>query len=257
MRYSPRGRSMRPWTLHTGDVYDGSKGGKRSGFETTPILVDGTLYLTTPFSRVIALDPASGTERWAFDPHVDLKQDDVARCIAQKPCRRRIYEATLDARLLALDAATGAPCVDFGGNRQVVLRAVPGYESPNRGEPAAGWYPMTSALTGALRWSWDPIPRNLSQPAAKEQDGVSLRAESRQGCAGVSGGGAAGAAERCAGGGDLADAAGSISLGGTIVTAAGLVFVAGPSIRTCVRSISRGARSYGRRSGQGVRTPRR
>jgi quinoprotein glucose dehydrogenase len=219
MRYSPLrqidasnvARLKAAWTLHTGDVYDGSKGGKRSGFETTPVLVDGTLYLTTPFNRVIALDPASGTERWAFDPHVDLKQDYgdglINRGMAtwldgslseQKPCRRRIYEATLDARLLALDAATGKPCADFGGNGEVVLRDVPGYESPNGGDHATGWYHMTSAptviddlvivgsaiddnnrsdmpsgvvrafdaRTGALRWSWDPIPPNASRLAA-------------------------------------------------------------------------------------------
>jgi quinoprotein glucose dehydrogenase len=223
MRYSPLrqidatnvARLKVAWTLHTGDVSDGSRGGRRSGFETTPIFVggtvDGMLYLTTPFNRVIALDAASGTQRWAFDPHVDLKQDYgdglINRGVAtwldgslseQKPCRRRIYEATLDARLLALDAATGRPCADFGRNGQVVLRDVPGYESPNDGEHSTGWYHMTSAptviddlvivgsaiddnnrsdmpsgvvrafdaRTGALRWSWDPIPPNASGLAA-------------------------------------------------------------------------------------------
>ena len=60
------------WTFHTRDVSDGSNGWKRSGLETTPILVDGTLYLTTAFNRVIALDPSTGEQRWAFDPHIDL-----------------------------------------------------------------------------------------------------------------------------------------------------------------------------------------
>ena len=59
------------WTFHTGDIADGSDGHKRSGFETTPILVDGTLYLTTGFNRVIALDPATGKQRWAYDPEID------------------------------------------------------------------------------------------------------------------------------------------------------------------------------------------
>src|ERR1700743_3258395 len=63
------------WTFHTGDISDGSNGWKRSGLETTPILVDGTLYLTTAFNRVIALDPATGDQRWAFDPHIDLSLD--------------------------------------------------------------------------------------------------------------------------------------------------------------------------------------
>src|ERR1700728_1987514 len=54
------------WTFHTGDISEDKNGSKRSGFEATPILVDGTLYLTTPFNRVIALDPVTGTQRWAY-----------------------------------------------------------------------------------------------------------------------------------------------------------------------------------------------
>jgi quinoprotein glucose dehydrogenase len=200
------------WTFHTGDISDGKEGRKRSGLETTPILVDGTLYLATAFNRVIALDPATGEQRWAFDPRIDLSLDYgdglINRGVATwldssqqnasrsaQPCRRRIYEATLDARLLALDAATGKPCAGFGHDGQVQLSDVPGYESRDRGEHPQGWYHMTSAptviddlvivgsaiddnnradmpsgvvrafdaRTGALRWSWDPIPPN-TQP---------------------------------------------------------------------------------------------
>ncbi|HEV3150485.1 MAG TPA: pyrroloquinoline quinone-dependent dehydrogenase [Acidobacteriaceae bacterium] len=199
------------WTFHTRDVSDGSNGWKRSGLETTPILVDGTLYLTTAFNRVIALDPATGQQRWAFDPQIDLSLDygdglinrgvatwlDASRAQKQ-PCGRRIYEATLDARLIALDAGTGKPCAEFGHNGAVALRDVPGYGSRNQGEHPQGWYHMTSppaviddlvivgsaiddnnrvdmpsgvvrafdARTGALRWSWDPIPRNAVSATA-------------------------------------------------------------------------------------------
>ena len=51
------------WTYHTGDISTASAA--EACFETTPIVVDGTLYLTTGFNRVIALDPASGAERWS------------------------------------------------------------------------------------------------------------------------------------------------------------------------------------------------
>src|SRR6202166_381379 len=203
MRYSPLSEINREnvsklkvaWTFHTGDVSDGSHDRRRSGFETTPIVVEGTLYFTTPFNRVIALDPATGKQRWSYDPKIDLTLDygdglvnrgvatwlDSARP-AGEPCRRRIYEALQDARLVSLDAATGKPCLDFGDNGLVNLRGVPGYR--------AGWYHMTSppaviddlvvvgsaiddnqraampsgvvrafdARTGGLRWSWDPIP---------------------------------------------------------------------------------------------------
>jgi len=193
------------WVFHTGDISDGHDGRKRSGFETTPILVDGMLYLTTPFNRVIALDPVTGKQRWAFDPKIDLSLDygdglvnrGVATWLDPSPgagsiCRRRIFEATLDARLFSLDAATGQPCMDFGSSGQVNLRNVSGYGHANLGEHAQGWYHMTSppavidnmvivgsaiddnnradmpsgvvrafdARTGALRWSWHPIPQN-------------------------------------------------------------------------------------------------
>jgi quinoprotein glucose dehydrogenase len=211
MRYSPLTQINRDnvstlkvaWTFHTGDVSEGRGNRKRSGFETTPLLVDGTLYLTTPFNRVIALDPETGTQRWAYDPKIDLDGDygdglvnrgvatwlDSARPSGQ-PCRRRIFEATQDARLVAVDAAKGSPCADFGKDGQVNLRDVAGYH--------AGWYHMTSppaviddlvvvgsaiddnhrvdmargvvraydARTGTLRWSWDPIAPNLPAAAA-------------------------------------------------------------------------------------------
>jgi glucose dehydrogenase len=99
------------WTFHTGDVSDGTGNRRRSGFETTPIVVDGTLFLTTGFNRIIALDPSTGTQQWAFDPQTSLTlgygdgliNRGVATWLdperaAGRPCRRRLYEATLDAR---------------------------------------------------------------------------------------------------------------------------------------------------------------
>jgi len=211
MRYSPLSQINREnvsklkvaWIFHTGDVSDGSRDRKRSGFEATPILVDGALYFTTPFNRVIALDPETGKQRWAYDPKVDLTLDygdglvnrgvatwlDLVPAPGQR-CHRRIYEATQDARLISLDAATGKPCLDFGDYGQVNLRDVPGYR--------AGWYHMTSPPTviddlvvvgsaiddnqraampagvvrafdvrsGALRWSWDPISATLPTNAS-------------------------------------------------------------------------------------------
>jgi quinoprotein glucose dehydrogenase len=125
MRYSPlkqinvdNVKNLRvAWTYHVGDISDGKGFARRSGFETTPILVDGTLFLTTPFNRVIALDPETGKEKWTFDPMVDivagygdgLINRGVATWLDPKrvkgaPCRRRIFEATLDARILEIAA---------------------------------------------------------------------------------------------------------------------------------------------------------
>ena len=78
-RYSPLGEIKREnvkslkiaWTYRTGAADVKGRAARNAAFEATPILVDGTLYLSTPFNRVIALDPLKGTERWSFDPKVD------------------------------------------------------------------------------------------------------------------------------------------------------------------------------------------
>ena len=122
-RYSPLAQINRQnvarlevaWVFHAGDISDGRGKKQRSGLETTPLVVDGTLFLTTPFNRVLALDPETGTQRWAYDPKLDLSWDygdklinrgaatwvEPAR-VSEKPGpgRRRIFETTLDARLL-------------------------------------------------------------------------------------------------------------------------------------------------------------
>jgi quinoprotein glucose dehydrogenase len=131
------------WVFHTGDVQNSRNGSKRSGLETTPILVDGTLYLTTAFNRVIALDPATGKQLWVYDPKLDRNLEygdglvnrgaatwlDTSRSVGQ-PCRRRIFEAIQDARLIALDAgpASLAQISETGGKSacEMFLDTYPG-----------------------------------------------------------------------------------------------------------------------------------
>src|SRR5215471_6371542 len=100
------------WEYHTGDVSDGSGGRRKSAFEATPIVSDGTMYVSTPFNRVIALDPESGSEKWSFDPKIDPRtpysEGLINRGVALwtdsrksegDTCRRQIFLATIDARL--------------------------------------------------------------------------------------------------------------------------------------------------------------
>src|ERR1700739_1341375 len=61
------------WEYHTGDVSDGSDHRRKSEFEAAPIVADGTMYVSTPFNRVVALDPETGREKWSFDPKIDLQ----------------------------------------------------------------------------------------------------------------------------------------------------------------------------------------
>src|SRR5690606_29409345 len=65
------------WTFNTGELelYKGTNAAEKAAFEATPIMVDGTLYFSTPSGRVFALDAYSGTRKWEFDPKVNLKSD--------------------------------------------------------------------------------------------------------------------------------------------------------------------------------------
>src|SRR5262249_18917051 len=139
-RYSPLKQITREnvsqlkvaWTYRTGELGMKARSGDKLTFETTPIVSNGTLYLTTGFNLVIALDPATGTERWSFDPKVDRTRsysDVTSRGVSiwtdSRPaprCRRRLFVATIDARLIALDASTGAPCGGFGTGGEVDLK---------------------------------------------------------------------------------------------------------------------------------------
>ncbi len=90
MRYSPLTQINREnvaklkiaWIFHTGDISEGKGQRKRSGFETTPLVVDRTLYLTTPFNRVIALDPEIGQATLGLRPENR----------SQRRLRRRAYQ---------------------------------------------------------------------------------------------------------------------------------------------------------------------
>ncbi len=122
------------WTYRHGDFRAGSwptRVNTGTAMESTPIVVDGRLIFTTPFNRVIALDPETGDELWVFDPQIDLDRRFANMIInrgvaywrgaAGIACPRRVFLATLDARLIALDAATGQLCREFGAAGTVNL----------------------------------------------------------------------------------------------------------------------------------------
>lgn len=195
------------WTFRTGDAYQPPRG-RPTAFEATPLYVDGTLYLSTPLGRVIALDPVTGRERWVFDARVprDAGYGDFAsRGVStwQRGRERRIYVATIDARLIALNAATGQPVQGFGnagtvdlrpglrigpsgfadyqvtsppaviGNTIVVGSAI--QDGATTREPS-GEVRAFDAVTGAMKWRWDPIPQDSSAAGADTwQNGSATR----------------------------------------------------------------------------------
>ena len=202
-RYSPLAQIDRSnvaqlrvaWTLRTGALQPETPLNKKAAFEATPILVEGTLFLSTPFNQVIALDPATGAKLWEHDVKLDRSRNysevtsrgvSAWRDPMSAPgarCRLRIFMGTLDARLVALDGATGTPCGGFGVNGQVDLtrgvdlRDLGQYQvtsapaiagdlvivgssiGDNRAvDVERGIVRAFDARSGALRWSWDPIP---------------------------------------------------------------------------------------------------
>ena len=182
------------WTFRTGAFPFDEELDHKAAFEATPILVDGKLFLSTPYDHVIALNAKTGAKIWEFDPKVEHPygfsevtsrgvsawRDAAAK--AGKPCSLRIFIGTLDARLIALDGETGRPCADFGTDGEIDLTNEvklrdPGDYQVTSAPAIAGSLVITGssegdnravtlergivrafdARTGKLRWTWDPI----------------------------------------------------------------------------------------------------
>ena len=143
------------WRIHTGDLKRPGDPGEFT-YEMTPIKVGSLLYLCTPHDIVMAVDPVTGKQVWRFDAKVNVSGTQHMSCrgvsyydsaaapgAAPQPpraadCSTRIFLATNDARLIALDALSGRPCGDFGTAGQIDLtQQYPGYTE--------GWYQFTSA----------------------------------------------------------------------------------------------------------------
>ncbi|MFD2579241.1 hypothetical protein ACFSTD_12930 [Novosphingobium colocasiae] len=126
------------WTYETGAA-PRPGGAPALAFEVTPLKIGDVLYGCTPHNVLYALDAATGKQIWRHDPQTDDQGLAFANCrgvayanLAARgmapagdpaaACAERIYTGTIDARLLAIDARTGAPCPGFGTNGAVDLR---------------------------------------------------------------------------------------------------------------------------------------
>jgi alcohol dehydrogenase (cytochrome c) len=143
--------------------------GITSGYETSPIVIDGTMYITTPLNHVVALDAATGAKKWEY---VHQYRTTVDCC---GPINRgvavyggRVFMGTVDARLLALDAKTGH--VEWetvvGDNEQgyhitgapiaIDGKVITGISCGEQGGRC--YVSAYDAATGALVWRWNTIP---------------------------------------------------------------------------------------------------
>src|SRR3569833_3196372 len=142
------------WMYRTGDLAGVGKKGpgevKSLAFEATPILANNTLYLCSPRNRIAALDPTTGKEKWMTDLKPDTNGATVITCrgvsywkdaAATGFCSQRIFAATIDGKMWALDADSGKPCTGFGKGGRVDLHDNLGFiEKP-------GLYGVSSAPT--------------------------------------------------------------------------------------------------------------
>ena len=183
------------WTYSTGEMQRHPKDIEHASFENTPILAGGRLYVCSQYDAVSAIDPATGQALWTYDPKVDPKVDypnDFAcrgvtywrdtRVANEVRCSERIYLGTVDRRLIALDAATGAPCSGFGkagvvdvgagvvlehrGQMQMTSPPVvardtlivgSSLDDNQRVREISGAVRAYDVRTGAPKWSFDPL----------------------------------------------------------------------------------------------------
>jgi quinoprotein glucose dehydrogenase len=204
--------SLRPaWRFSTGDMAARPEIVARWKFQATPILFQNQLIFCTPRNEVIALHPGTGAGAWRFDPQVDdaafAPQDRVCRGVTpwsdptlaeDAPCKHRVLTATLDRRLIALDARSGATCAGFGTEGEVRIepekplkeKSELKFTSPpaiardtvligsqitdgGRVDTPSGMVRAFNVRTGALKWTFDPIPRDPADPRRASWEGDS------------------------------------------------------------------------------------
>jgi quinoprotein glucose dehydrogenase len=182
------------WTYDTGDPTGRVGFGKPPAFEATPVYAKGRLYLSTPLGTVAALDAETGEQIWRI--HIDVatnhSYDDPANRGATL-LGDRVYVGTIDARLVCLQQRDGQRCPQFGKNGEVdltqglrhpVLRPGEyGVTSPpaawrdliivgssigdnGRAQMSSGEVRAFDARTGALRWTFHPLPEDSAAGGA-------------------------------------------------------------------------------------------
>jgi quinohemoprotein ethanol dehydrogenase len=149
------------------------------GIEATPVVVDGIMYQTGPWSIVYAIDARTGKKIWTFDPRVDRSKgyqgccDVVNRGVAVY--KGKVFVGAFDGRLIALDAATGQKVwekdtlIDHdhsytitGAPRAFNGKVLIGQGGAEYG--ARGYVTAYDTETGNQIWRWFAVPGDPSKP---------------------------------------------------------------------------------------------
>ena len=187
---------QKAWEVHTGDV---SHGKDETSWGATPLFVNNTVYVGTPKYKIFAVEPDTGKQKWVYDAGHDAKADNqgfknrgVAYWAASnaadagQPCQKIVYIGTVVGTLHAVDADTGKLCKDFGNGGVLDVNQWNTVNNKwNIGliQPPAvykdtlilGWAGLDwvfktedpgtvfgiDARTGKLKWTFDPIPKDM------------------------------------------------------------------------------------------------
>ncbi len=132
------------WTYHTQDFKTENDSGETTN-QVTPIKIGNNMYICTTHQKLVALDPATGQEKWKFDPHIKADKTfqhltcrgvsyyDASNTVgfdaslqakksSSTQCPRKVILPVNDGRLVAVNADNGQPCTDFGKNGEVDLQ---------------------------------------------------------------------------------------------------------------------------------------
>ncbi|MGN6818224.1 MAG: PQQ-dependent dehydrogenase, methanol/ethanol family [Sphingomonas sp.] len=160
------------------------------GQESTPVVIDGTIYVTGPWSKLFAYDALSGKKLWEYDPGVDKTKgvqaccDVVNRGVAA--WKGKLFLGTLDGRLIAIDAPTGKPLWTVqttdtakpytitGAPRVVKGMVIIGNGGAEFG--VRGYVTAYDADTGAKRWRFYTVPNPSLAADGEVSDGVLSKA---------------------------------------------------------------------------------
>jgi len=213
------GKLEKVWEVHTGDVSNGNAKIPLTDWSATPLFVNDTVYVSTPFYRIFAIAPDTGKVKWTYNTDAvleavtqpDLKTRGVAYWQASTPqpgtpCQKIVYIGTMDAKLHAVDADTGKRCEGFADGGVLDVNQ---WDTTNNKWPLSILQPPTvykdtlfigwagkdwadaeappgtvfavNAQTGKLKWVFDALPPEIAKKTGTSNVWASMSIDQEHG----------------------------------------------------------------------------